>query len=81
MGIGALLSMGIGDTIRVSLTAPPVEEVRVARKILAVPGLAGAGPEVISCPTCARTEIDVVDLGHASREGARGLPHPDYASQ
>src|SRR5450759_127106 len=62
VGIGALLAEGIGDTIRVSLTASPVEEIRVGRKILAALGLAEAGPEVISCPTCARTEIDVIDL-------------------
>ncbi len=62
VGIGALLAEGIGDTIRVSLTASPVEEVRVGRKILASFGLASAGPDVISCPTCARTEIDVIDL-------------------
>lgn len=62
VGIGALLAEGIGDTIRVSLTARPVEEVRVGRKILASLGLASAGPDVISCPTCARTEIDVIGL-------------------
>ncbi|MBN2169139.1 MAG: flavodoxin-dependent (E)-4-hydroxy-3-methylbut-2-enyl-diphosphate synthase [Actinobacteria bacterium] len=60
IGIGALLAEGIGDTIRVSLTASPVEEVRVGRKILAALGLGSAGPEVISCPTCARAEIDVI---------------------
>jgi (E)-4-hydroxy-3-methylbut-2-enyl-diphosphate synthase len=62
VGIGALLAEGIGDTIRVSLTASPVEEVRVGRKILGSLGLAVTGPEVISCPTCARTEIDVIRL-------------------
>lgn len=62
VGIGALLAEGIGDTIRVSLTASPVEEVRVGRKILASLGLRDIGPEVISCPTCARTEIDVMGL-------------------
>jgi len=62
VGIGALLAEGIGDTIRVSLTAPPLEEVRVGRKILGSLGLAVTGPEVISCPTCARTEIDVIGL-------------------
>lgn len=62
VGIGALLAEGIGDTIRVSLTAAPVEEVRVGRKILASLGLGPAGPQVISCPTCARTEIDVIGL-------------------
>lgn len=62
VGIGALLAEGIGDTIRVSLTASPVEEVRVGRKILGSLALAVTGPEVISCPTCARTEIDVIGL-------------------
>ncbi len=62
VGIGALLAEGIGDTIRVSLTASPVEEVRVGRRILGALELAEAGPEVISCPTCARTEIDVIGL-------------------
>lgn len=62
VGIGALLAEGIGDTIRVSLTASPVEEVRVGRKILGSLGLAVTGPEVVSCPTCARTEIDVIGL-------------------
>ncbi|MHB8895512.1 MAG: flavodoxin-dependent (E)-4-hydroxy-3-methylbut-2-enyl-diphosphate synthase [Candidatus Geothermincolia bacterium] len=62
VGIGALLAEGIGDTIRVSLTAAPVEEVRVGRKILGSLGLAATGPEVISCPTCARTDIDVIGL-------------------
>ncbi|MBU4194265.1 MAG: flavodoxin-dependent (E)-4-hydroxy-3-methylbut-2-enyl-diphosphate synthase [Actinobacteria bacterium] len=62
VGIGAILAQGIGDTIRVSLTAQPVEEVRVGRKILASLDLGEAGPQVISCPTCARTEIDVIGL-------------------
>lgn len=62
VGIGALLAEGIGDTIRVSLTASPVEEVRVGCKILASLGLREAGPEVVSCPTCARTEYDVIGM-------------------
>ena len=62
VGIGALLADGIGDTIRVSLTADPVEEVRAAWAILAALGLRRRGPDVISCPTCGRTEIDVVSL-------------------
>ena len=62
VGIGALLADGIGDTVRVSLTGDPVEEVRVAWKILAALGLRRRGPEVISCPTCGRTEIDIVKL-------------------
>ena len=62
VGIGALLADGIGDTLRVSLTADPVEEVRVAWAILAALGLRRRGPDVISCPTCGRTEIDVIAL-------------------
>jgi (E)-4-hydroxy-3-methylbut-2-enyl-diphosphate synthase len=62
VGIGALLADGIGDTVRVSLTADPVEEVRAAWAILSALGLRRRGPDVISCPTCGRTEIDVVSL-------------------
>ncbi len=62
VGIGALLADGIGDTIRVSLTGDPVQEVRVAWRILAALNLRHRGPEVISCPTCGRTEIDIVSL-------------------
>jgi (E)-4-hydroxy-3-methylbut-2-enyl-diphosphate synthase len=62
VGIGALLADGIGDTIRVSLTGDPVEEVRVAWKVLAALGLRRRGPEVISCPTCGRTEVGIVAL-------------------
>ena len=62
VGIGALLTDGVGDTIRVSLTGDPVEEVRVAWQILAALGLRRRGPEVISCPTCGRTEVDIVWL-------------------
>jgi (E)-4-hydroxy-3-methylbut-2-enyl-diphosphate synthase len=60
--LGALLAEGIGDTVRVSLTGDPVEEVRVAWKILAALDLRRRGPEVISCPTCGRTEVDIVAL-------------------
>jgi (E)-4-hydroxy-3-methylbut-2-enyl-diphosphate synthase len=62
VGIGALLAAGIGDTVRVSLTGDPVEEVRVAWKILAALDLRRRGPDVISCPTCGRTEVDIVGL-------------------
>jgi (E)-4-hydroxy-3-methylbut-2-enyl-diphosphate synthase len=65
VGIGALLAEGIGDTVRVSLTGDPVEEVRVAWKILAALDLRRRGPEVISCPTCGRTEVDIVGLAEA----------------
>lgn len=62
VGIGALLAEGIGDTIRVSLTANPVEEVRVGRRILQALQIRKFGPELISCPTCGRCEIDLVEL-------------------
>lgn len=61
-GIGALLAMGIGDTIRVSLTGDPVEEVRVAKEILQAFGLRSFGTKFISCPTCGRCEVDLVAI-------------------
>ncbi len=62
VGIGTLLSMGIGDTLRVSLTADPVEEVAVAYEILKALELRKRGAEIISCPTCGRTEIGLIEL-------------------
>ena len=62
IGIGSLLMDGIGDTIRVSLTAPPEEEIPVAVGILEICGLRDAMPEIISCPGCGRTEIDLLTL-------------------
>lgn len=62
IGIGALLVDGIGDTIRVSLTEDPVEEIKVAKEILKVLRLIEAGVEIVSCPTCGRTEIDLIGL-------------------
>lgn len=62
IGIGALLCDGIGDTIRVSLTADPVEEIHAARDILKAIGQQGSGVELISCPTCGRTKIDLISL-------------------
>ena len=62
MGIGGLLCLGIGDTLRVSLTADPVEEVRTAKAILKAAGLRSEGVELISCPTCGRTNIDLFSL-------------------
>jgi (E)-4-hydroxy-3-methylbut-2-enyl-diphosphate synthase len=62
LGIGLLLSEGIGDTIRVSLTHDPVDEVKVAYEILKALGLRQRGVEIISCPTCGRCEIDLVGL-------------------
>ena len=74
VGIGALLAEGIGDTIRVSLTGDPVQEVRVAWKILAALGLRRRGPEVISCPTCGRTESDIVSLAEEVERRLDGDP-------
>ena len=65
VGLGILLHEGIGDTLRVSLTADPVEEVTVAWEILRALGLRSRGPEIISCPTCGRTEIDLFALARA----------------
>jgi len=62
LGIGVLLSQGIGDTVRVSLTCDPVEEVRVAYEILRALGLRQRGVEIISCPTCGRCQIDLFAL-------------------
>lgn len=62
LGIGTLLAEGIGDTIRVSLTRDPVEEVRVAYEILKALGLRQRGPEIISCPTCGRCNIDLFGI-------------------
>jgi (E)-4-hydroxy-3-methylbut-2-enyl-diphosphate synthase len=62
IGIGSLLAIGIGDTMRVSLTADPVEEVKVAWEMLRVLGLRHKGPVMIACPSCGRTNVDVLDL-------------------
>lgn len=61
-GIGGLLGLGIGDTFRVTLTADPVEEIVLAKKILKAVGLRKDGPELISCPTCGRTQIDLIPM-------------------
>ncbi len=62
MGIGGLLCMGIGDTIRVTLTADPVEEIYAAKKILRAAGLRRDGVNLIACPTCGRTNIDLIPI-------------------
>lgn len=64
VGIGSILSMGIGDTIRVSLTGDPLEEVRVAREILKSLELRKFGIEFVSCPTCGRTEVDLISIAN-----------------
>ena len=64
VGLGIILNQGIGDTIRVSLTGPPTEEIRSAKAILKTLGLCKKGAEVVSCPTCGRTEIDLIVLAN-----------------
>lgn len=64
VGLGVILYQGIGDTIRVSLTGDPMEEVKAAEKILAALGLRKNGIEVVSCPTCGRTQIDLIGLAN-----------------
>lgn len=76
MGIGGLLCMGIGDTIRVSLTADPVEEIRAARDILRAAGLRRDGVNIISCPTCGRTRIDLIGLARKVEEALRDCRKP-----
>ncbi len=61
-GLGIILYMGLGDTIRVSLTADPVEEIKVARQILQSLALSASGVELVSCPTCSRCEVDLIKI-------------------
>jgi len=68
IGLGLILYQGIGDTIRVSLTGDPVEEIRSAKIILKTLGLRQGGAEVISCPTCGRTNIDLISLANKVEE-------------
>ena len=75
VGIGSLLCDGIGDTVRVSLTADPVEEVRAAKEILRACGRTG-GVNLISCPTCGRTEIDLIRYAEALQERIDGISVP-----
>ncbi len=79
-GIGAILARGIGDTIRVSLTSDPVEEVWAGFAILKAMGLRKNGAEVISCPTCGRTEIDIVGLAEEVERRAALLVKPATAT-
>ncbi|MBQ9149906.1 flavodoxin-dependent (E)-4-hydroxy-3-methylbut-2-enyl-diphosphate synthase [bacterium] len=68
IGIGSLLSQGIGDTIRVSLTEDPIEEVKLAKEILKTLGLRKGGVNFISCPTCGRTQINLIELAKQVEE-------------
>ncbi|MCD7929810.1 MAG: flavodoxin-dependent (E)-4-hydroxy-3-methylbut-2-enyl-diphosphate synthase, partial [Clostridiales bacterium] len=76
IGIGGLLAQGIGDTLRVTLTADPVEEVVVAKQILQAAGLRQDGPNLISCPTCGRTCIDLIPLAQEVEERLKAVNKP-----
>lgn len=76
IGIGGLLSFGIGDTIRVSLSADPVEEVSAARDILKALGIRRNGPNLISCPTCGRTRIDLIRLAQEVEQRLEHVQKP-----
>ncbi len=74
VGLGIILNQGIGDTIRVSLTGDPVEEIKSARLILRTLGLRRGGIEVVSCPTCGRTNIDLIGLANQVENMVQGYP-------
>ena len=76
IGLGILLAEGIGDTIRVSLTASPVEEVRVGLEILKALGLKASGVEIISCPTCGRCNINLFDMADKLQNELKDIKHP-----
>jgi (E)-4-hydroxy-3-methylbut-2-enyl-diphosphate synthase len=76
VAFGALLSKGIGDTIRVSLSAPPAEEVKVGNQILESLNLRPRGLEIVSCPSCGRAQVDVYTLANAVTAGLDGLDVP-----
>ena len=76
VAFGALLSRGIGDTIRVSLSAPPVEEIKVGNQILESLNLRQRGLEIVSCPSCGRAQVDVYTLAEQVTAGLEGLDVP-----
>lgn len=76
IGIGGLLATGVGDTMRVSLSADPVEEIYAAKKILKAAGLRKDGPEMISCPTCGRTSIDLIGLANQVERRLKDVDKP-----
>ena len=73
LGIGTLLAEGIGDTIRVSLNSDPIEEIKVAKEMLKALGLRKQGIEFVSCPTCGRTQINLIKDCRRSRKKLREL--------
>lgn len=74
VGLGIILYQGIGDTIRVSLTGAPLEEVKSAKRILKTLGLRKGGVEVVSCPTCGRTQIDLISLADQVEDMVQDIP-------
>lgn len=74
IGLGIILSQGIGDTIRVSLTGDPLEEIKSAKRILKTLGLKKGGIEVVSCPTCGRTQIDLIGLANQVETMVQDIP-------
>lgn len=74
VGLGIILSQGIGDTIRVSLTGDPLEEIKSAKLILRTLGLRKGGIEVVSCPTCGRTQIDLIQLANQVEDMVADIP-------
>ena len=74
IGLGLILNQGIGDTIRVSLTGDPVEEIKSAKLILKTLGLRKGGIEVVSCPTCGRTKIDLIGLANQVEQMVADIP-------
>ena len=74
IGLGLILNQGIGDTIRVSLTGDPAEEIKSAKLILRTLGLSKGGIEVVSCPTCGRTKIDLIGLANQVEEMVQDIP-------
>ena len=76
IGIGGLLALGIGDTLRVSLSADPVEEVYAAKDILKALGMAANEPNLVSCPTCGRTRIDLIGLANQVEERLKNVHKP-----
>ena len=76
VGIGGLLALGIGDTMRVSLSADPLEEVYAAKEILKAAGVRKEGAELVSCPTCGRTRIDLIALANEVEERLKTVDKP-----
>jgi (E)-4-hydroxy-3-methylbut-2-enyl-diphosphate synthase len=74
IGLGLILNQGIGDTIRVSLTGDPLEEIKSAKLILKTLGLRKGGIEVVSCPTCGRTRIDLIQLANRVENMVADIP-------